>query len=86
MTEQTEKTDQTEDKISDYAKKAEKITAEQLAKTEELLAQNQEALSTASGSASLELEQQMSELFDRVNGELVKAMERVNETMKGMSQ
>lgn len=86
MTEQTEKTDQSEDKISDYAKKAEKITAEQLAKTEELLTQNQEALSTASGSASLELEQQMTELFDRVNGELVKAMERVNETMKGMSQ
>lgn len=82
----SEQTAQTEDKISDYAKKAEAITAEQLAKTEELLAQNQEALSTASGSASQELEQQMTELFERVNGELVKAMDRVNETMKSISQ
>ena len=82
----SEQIQENEEKISEYAKKAEAITAEQLAKTEALLTQNQQTLNTVSGSATQELEQQMSELFERVNGELVKAMDRVNETMKNISQ
>ena len=75
----SEQTTENQDKISDYAKKAEAITAEQLAKTEALLAQNQETLSSVNGSASQELEQQMSQLFERVNDELVKALSGGNQ-------